>query len=116
MNSNQSEIKKPFQGIANGLNRKHPLFALGMLVATPGALALLERLQKPASELLQRHITGDFGDLCSEDIKSNNDAVQDGGRIFSSYVLEGEKVWLITEACDDRGTRAVTTLLLPHEY
>ena len=30
--------------------------------------------------------------------------------------LKGEKFWIITEAVDDQGRRAVTTILLPDEY
>lgn len=28
----------------------------------------------------------------------------------------GEKIWVITEATDDRGHRSATTILLPDEY
>jgi len=115
MNSNQSEIKKPFQGIANGLSRKQPLFGLGMLVATPGAISMMERLMLDASQLLQRHVTGDWGDLDHEDRKANDDAVQSGARIFSSYLVKGEKLYVITEACNG-GVRESTCILRPSEY
>jgi hypothetical protein len=44
-----------------------PLFPAGRIVATPGALALLEEAQKSPSEFLSRHLRGDWGDLCQED-------------------------------------------------
>jgi hypothetical protein len=41
--------------------QKRPLFCLGQILATPGAIeALVEAKQMP-DELLTRHITGDWG-------------------------------------------------------
>ena len=89
-----------------------PLFELGQIVGTPGALdALTEAGQYPA-ELLVRHVTGDWGDLPEEDVAENELSVERGLRVFSSYRLEtGTKIWVITE-----WDRSVTTLLLPSEY
>lgn len=89
-----------------------PLFPLGQVVATPGALALVERLGINLFTLLHRHEHGDWGDLPHEDIAANNSAVAYGGRIFSGYTLAGgERIWIITEH-----DRSVTTALLPEEY
>jgi hypothetical protein len=38
---------------------KPPLFDLGQLVATPGALAALEKAGQTPMEFLSRHVTGD---------------------------------------------------------
>ena len=38
-----------------------PLFPLGQLVATPGAIAALEGSQQPPSCFLARHAIGDWG-------------------------------------------------------
>jgi len=98
-------------------DKKMPLFQMGRVVATPGALALLEKHGIPATALLQRHVMGSWGDLGRDDRKANDDAVHNGGRIFSSYLLNRDKVWVITEATgDDSITRASTCLLLPSEY
>lgn len=90
-----------------------PLFALGQIVATPGALDLLGRTGINASALLHRHQHGDWGVVCAEDAQSNDQAIFVGARILSAYELglRRERLWIITEA--DRG---VTTLLLPEEY
>ncbi len=40
---------------------KQPLFALGRLVATPGALELLTRSEQTPLEFLARHSRGDWG-------------------------------------------------------
>jgi hypothetical protein len=62
--------------------------------------------------LLQRHASGDWGDVCEEDRVANNDALQYGDRLLSSYAIsENIKIWVITEY-----DRSVTTILLPSEY
>ena len=89
-----------------------PLFELGQVVATPGALDALAAAGVMHTALVARHIAGDFGDLCEEDKQSNQEALADGNRIFSAYTLPTRKrIWVITEA-----DRSVTTLLLPSEY
>jgi hypothetical protein len=88
------------------------LFDTGFIVRTPDAMWALVDAQDTESRLIERHQSGDFGQLCDADILSNLDAIRSGGRVFSSYVLHtGAKVWVITEA-----DRSVTTLLLPSEY
>lgn len=89
-----------------------PLFASGRLVATPGALALLEEAKRSPSEFLSRHLRGDWGELCQEDKTENELSLEHGFRLLSSYpVTETDTLWIITEA-----DRSVTTLLLPSEY
>ena len=89
-----------------------PLFPAGQIVATPGALALLEQANKSPLEFLSRHLRGDWGDLCQDDKAENELSLKYGFRLMSSYqVMDTEKLWIITEA-----GRSVTTLLLPAEY
>jgi hypothetical protein len=89
-----------------------PLFALGVIVATPGALAALDEHATNASTLLSRHQSGDWGDVPPEDARENNMSVVSGFRILSSYAIgDDTRIWIITEA-----DRSVTTLLLPEEY
>ena len=38
---------------------KPPVFGVGQIVATPGALAALEKARQTAVEFLARHVTGD---------------------------------------------------------
>jgi len=86
-------------------------FNLGRLVATPGALATLERLQRSGAVLISRHARGDWGDLDAHDKAANERALRDGSRLFSAYVVDGVKFYVITEA-----DRSSTCLLLPEEY
>lgn len=89
-----------------------PLFPLGRVVATPGATDAIGGDMLTAAMLLDRHVGGDWGDICEEDKEENDKALEVGNRIMSVYTLEnGTKVWIITE-----WDRSVTTLLLPEEY
>jgi hypothetical protein len=99
------------------INIQKPLFPIGKLVATPGALAALEEAKTSIFELLVRHLRGDWGCVCDDDAQANDASIRDGTRILSAYRLgTGVKVWLITEAADEDGERSATTALLPDEY
>lgn len=92
-------------------------FSTGQIVATPAALDALEDSGQAPIDLLRRHCRGDWGDLSSADKQSNEEALGDGSRIFSAYILTtGVKLWVITEAVNDAGHRASTCILLPDEY
>ena len=89
-----------------------PLFGLGHIVGTPGAIDALKEADVNPLTLLNRHVTGDWGDLGEDDKRANEVALMDGSRVFSGYDLPtGETVWIITE-----WDRSATTLLLPSEY
>ena len=89
-----------------------PLFALGKIVATPGALAAIEASGDDPLALLSRHVSGDWGDLDEHDRHENELGLREGFRLLSAYTLRtGAKIWIITEA-----DRSVTTFLLPDEY
>jgi hypothetical protein len=88
-------------------------FSTGKLVSTPAALETLARAGVSPLDLVRRHQSGDWGDLDAEDKQANDEALLDGSRIFSAYVLPttGEKVWVITEA-----DRSSTCCLTPNCY
>ncbi len=89
-----------------------PLFPLGRVVATPGALEVLEEARVDALGLLRRHAAGDWGEIPACDARENERSLKHGFRVLSSYPLPtGGKVWVLTEA-----SREVTTILIPSEY
>jgi len=89
-----------------------PLFSLGRVVGTPGAIDELDHAAISAMSVLALHQTGYWGDMDEEDKAANNAAVKNGNRIMSAYTLTtGVTIWVITEA-----DRASTTILLPREY
>ncbi len=89
------------------------LFPLGRLVATPGALSLLAGAGENPAELLNRHQSGDWGEVSAADARENELSVKKGFRVLSSYRVgkPGARIWVITEA-----DRSSTCLLLPEEY
>jgi hypothetical protein len=91
---------------------------LGRLVATPGAIDALRRAGQDPLVFIQRHRTGDWGDVCEDDKALNDEAVTHEGdperqaRVLSSYrSAAGETIWVITEA-----DRSSTCVLTPDEY
>jgi hypothetical protein len=89
-----------------------PLFTLGQVVATPGALAALEKAGQQPGDFLSRHVSGDWGEVPPEDVKENEFRLKQGFRLLSAYrTSAGEKLWVITEA-----DRSSTCILLPEEY
>lgn len=94
-----------------------PRFDLGIVLATPVALAAVRGAGLAPLALLARHAAGDWGDICADDRRINWQALRDGSRLFSVYKLvTGESVWAITDAVGDDGRRESTTLLLSSEY
>ena len=89
-----------------------------MVVGTPSSLEMLAANNQNPALLLNRHFEGDWGEICDEDRKLNEASVIDGNRVMSCYTVgpSSEKVWVITEAMNDEGYRAATTILLPSEY
>jgi len=92
-------------------------FPLGCMLATPEAKAALERSGQSALEFFARHAQCDWGSVCEEDWRLNDEALETGGRLLSAYSTSlGDRLWIITEAEDDEGRRAATTILSPSEY
>jgi hypothetical protein len=70
-------------------------FMLGQIVATPGAIDALKDAGQSASEFLNRHAHGDWGDVDDEDHQANDHALIDGSRLLSAYrTPRGEKIWI----------------------
>ena len=61
-------------------------FPTGRLIGTPGVLDTVG-IEEMVSAF-NRHSKGDWGDVCPEDWRSNDRAIQNGGRIFSAYYVE----------------------------
>lgn len=90
-------------------------FPMGKAVMTRGVndeIAGSTPFSKFVLKSLKRHAQCDWGNLGREDAASNDSALKNGGRLFSSYIEEGlKKIWIITE-----WDRSVTTILFPDEY
>ena len=87
-----------------------PKFALGQTVITANAKAVLPELDVVLA--LQRHHSGDWGDVDDHDRQVNEDALRNGDRLVSIYKsVRDQKFYIITE-----WDRSVTTVLLPEDY
>lgn len=84
-------------------------FQPGTIVATIGAIQVASNDQ--IAHLLERHLSGDWGEVDAEDAKANEFALKHGERILSSYTVGDEKLWVLTER-----DRSQTTVLTPGEY
>jgi hypothetical protein len=84
-------------------------FPLGETVITSNASARLD--QAAVNEALQRHASGDWGDIPPEDALQNEFGLKHGERVFSAYGTGENRFWVITER-----DRSVTTVLMPEDY
>jgi negative regulator of replication initiation len=90
--------------------KSRAIFELGQIYSTRGAHELLTKSE--IINAIERHVSGDRGDICPEDAAENEFAIDKYLRILSVYHREdGTKFWIITEA-----DRSATTILLPDEY
>lgn len=84
-------------------------FPLGEIVITANAQNRLDHVE--IEQGLTRHARGDWGDVCTEDARSNAEALEHGSRLMSVYGTGEDRFWIITE-----WDRSVTTILLPLDY
>jgi hypothetical protein len=72
---------------------------LGQTVVTPPALRRLAWFEVTPAQLLDRHVTGDWGELLDEDVRENELSLREGFPLLSSY-----------PACECAGAGAVSTV------
>src|SRR5258706_7107728 len=85
-------------------------FPLGQTVTTASAKTALPELDVMLA--LQRHQSGDWGELDEHDRRMNEEGLQNGGRLFSVFkTVRGQRFYIITES-----DRSITTVLLPEDY
>ena len=91
---------------------RRPLFSLGQVVATPGALEAFAATGELITRYVAKHQSGEWGLLDRHDLRANEKALKQGARLLSAYHLKDDtKIWIITEA-----DRSSTCVLLPEEY
>ena len=77
------------------------------------------------AECVMRHIRGDWGDIDPQDERTNDEALQNGGRVLSAYrytagvtslmVDDIVRIWIETDEHVDALTRQ-TTVMFPGEW
>ena len=92
------------------MKSSQPLFSLGTIVTTRTIAESVDAAK--VANMIRNHATGDFGILEKDDIDMNKAAIKNGDdRILSAYIVNGEKVYVITE-----WDRSYTTVLFANEY
>ena len=88
----------------------NPKFTLGHIVATPNALECLTPEDIQCG--MQRHQSGNWGEMCDSDRQENDLSLEKGFRLLSVYrAANGKPFWIITE-----WDRSSTTVLMPEDY
>ena len=91
-------------------------FDLQRTVVTCGVGEIIERNSdnhEKLMTLLYCFSQGDFGTLCKEDVRQNNDSIKHNyGMVMGIFELDGTTIWIITYL----GEGGYTTVLLPSEY
>ncbi len=90
------------------------LFKMGELYLTAGVNNRISeevRFKIFVKDCIEKHLSGEWGELGKEDKKENELSLKKGFRLLSSYKCNAEKIWIITEA-----DRSSTTVLFPDEY
>lgn len=91
---------------------------LGRIVATPGVLESVELVR--ITECLLAHARGEWGCVCEQDQRTNEEALKRGFRVHSAWPIDpaqpseghgANTLWIITD-----WDRSITTVLLPEEY
>lgn len=87
-------------------------FELGQIVATTTLFNYCKERRYLLLSYLLRHANCDWGSICEEDKKENDESLKNGRRLLSQYELPDKtKFWIITEA-----DRSSTTMLFPEDY
>ena len=91
-----------------------PKFEIGNLVMTRTVAVDCsenEIFSKEVFESLERYCSCDWGEMCEEDIETNNEALVNGERLLGAYETSQGKIYIITE-----WDRSCTTILFTEEY
>lgn len=95
-----------------GISNLQAQFGSPQVSMTPGAKAAFEQSGEQPAKYLDRHFSGDFGEVTGDDAALNQGNIASTGMVMSIYTLStGVRFYIIT----DDG-HLITTLLLPSEY
>ena len=73
------------------------------------------KFAKEIVSFIKFYCNHEWGDLCDDDKKMNEDAIKYGGRILAAYhTKDKEKIYIITD--DTLAKEWVTTVLFASEY
>lgn len=94
------------------IDRPAHRFELGRVWATANASLVLKASDIDCLRLIDRHVTGDWGDVSEEERRENDVAVRFGYCLLSVYRVPcGFRIWVFTE-----GDRSNTVISLREEH
>ncbi|WP_230971730.1 hypothetical protein [Nitrogeniibacter aestuarii] len=109
---------EPVEALSVASESDKAQFELGQVVATRAFDALLAQHPHLFNDTIARHVTGDWGDVCSSDWKRNDAALARGERLVSMYLIDpalppdsNNLFYIVTEH-----DRSVTTFMRHDEY
>lgn len=83
------------------------------LIASSAIAHEIPSFGEEVTACLRRHEAGDWGDLCDEDKRMNDEDAANGYGVLSMYITSNGKMYIKTDIYEDG---PVTTILLPEEY
>ena len=90
-------------------------FDIGRVVATLGAVELLDSTETYPLQLLVRHVLGDWGEVGEDSVAANEESIRlQYGTVLSCYTVGAHQLFLVTTLADAGGT--CTTFMLPEEW
>jgi hypothetical protein len=78
------------------------ILKLGDLVVTQLASSLLQNTHRKVGEFLDRHCSGDWGDLSEQDKNTNNLNLMVGNSVLSMYLVGGEQLFVLTNSKENQ--------------
>jgi hypothetical protein len=88
---------------------ERPALLVGEIVITAAVSRLIVQGALDPLPYLLRHLAGDWGELTDAERRANENALLEGGEVFSSYTVSPtQTLWIVSE-----WDFSVTTLLLP---
>lgn len=88
---------------------------LGQVYGTKRVMQLIP--EEALAMYLTRHLFCDWGDVCDEDQRANEQALETGDRLLSAYVVpDVGRIYIITDAENDECERVSSTVMFCDEY
>ena len=90
-------------------------FDMGRVVATLGAVELLDSTETYPLQLLLRHVLGDWGEVGADSVAVNEESIRlQHGTVLSCYKVGAHRLFLVTTLAAAGET--YTTFMLPEEW
>ncbi|EJE4644404.1 type I restriction endonuclease subunit M [Vibrio parahaemolyticus] len=86
-------------------------FSLGEMFATISIVELCKHTDLDLGPFIDRHASGDWGDVDEEHSNEMDIALENNARVWSVYHPHGRRILIVTDA-----DRSRTVAMLPHEY